>query len=351
MLSPSARVLIIKLSSIGDVVHALPVAAALRRHYPQSYLAWAVKPAAAELLAGNPHLTEVLVIGGRGSAPGLESLPPLTHPFALRGALRSRRFEVAVDMQGLFKSALLTALSGARERVGFRNAQEGTFLFYNRRVVPDRKDVHAVEGYFGFAAALEAPVEPVEFAIAVTDADRQHAEALVRGHDRVVALVPGARWSSKQWPAERFAAVAEALHRDFGCTAAVVGGPGDGALAARVGAATSAPVLDLTGRTTLKQLAALFDRGLLTIANDTGPMHISAAVGTPTVAIFGPTDPARLGPYGPGHATVCARVSCAPCRRRECASRQCLGQITVEQVLAAARALLAARAGREAHGA
>jgi heptosyltransferase-1 len=202
MLHDTKSVLVVKLSSIGDVVQSLPVAAALRTRFPEAYLAWAVGRAAAEVVTGNPHLSETLVVGGGGEeAAGVRSVPPLGAPLRLRRALRGdprlgeKGFEVALDMQGLFKSALIAYLSGARERVGFRNLQEGAFLLNNRRVVRDRRDVHAVEGYLGFARAVGAEAEPLDFTIATSEADGRAAEELLGGRREMAALIPGARWS------------------------------------------------------------------------------------------------------------------------------------------------------------
>jgi heptosyltransferase-1 len=334
-------VLVVKLSSIGDVVQSLPVLAALRRRFPQAYLAWAVKPAAADVLVESPHLSETLILGGEGrEGPGVRSLPPLTAPIQLARALRQHKFDLALDMQGLLKSALVAYLSGARERIGFHNRQEGAFLLNNRSIVPDRRDVHAVQAYLGFAEVVGAPAEPLDFTIATSEADRRVVDGLLREDENVVALIPGARWLSKRWPAARFAAVADALGAELGCTSVVIGGAGDRPLAAEIKALARSAVSDFTGQTTLKQLAELFRRCRAVISNETGPMYISAAVGAPTVAIFGPTDPRRLGPYGEGHARVTADVPCTPCRRRRCRPLKCMEAIDAEQVVAAARSVL-----------
>jgi heptosyltransferase-1 len=380
------RILIVKLSSIGDVVQSLPVAAALRRRFPSGYLAWAVEPAAADVLIGNPHLNDVLVIGGAGvgrarraysaevadassatkagcppptwagSGDSARPLPPLSSPAALRRALRPFRFGVSLDLQGLLKSAAVAYLSGARDRIGYRSLREATFFLNNRRIVPDRRDVHAVESYLDFAEALGARREPVEFTIVISGGDRAVVDALLgvagapfdcaqgkRSCPTHAALIPGARWASKLWPTGRFAAVADALAEEFGLTSVVVGGPGDAGLAREIAAASRAPVVDLTGRTTLKQAAEVFRRCRVTIGNDTGPLYLSAAMGTPTVAVFGPTDSRRLGPYGDGHAKVVAEIPCAPCRNRRCQPLKCMAAIEPERVVAAARALLQAR--------
>jgi heptosyltransferase-1 len=333
-------ILIVKLSSIGDVVQSLPVAAALRRRFPGAYIAWAVKPAAADVVAGNPYLSETLVLGGQAARSDCRALPPLREPQRLARALRERRFELAIDMQGLFKTALVARLSGAPARIGFRNRQEGAFLLNNLSIVPDRRDLHAVEVYLGFAAAVGAPTTPVEFSIAISESDERAVDGLLGDRDNLVALIPGARWLSKRWTPAKFAAVADALADGEGCTSVVVGASSDTALAAEVAASAKAPILDLTGKTTLKQLAALFRRCRLVVSNETGPMYIASAMGTPTVAIFGPTDAERLGPYGSVHAKVVPDLPCRPCRRRTCQPLRCMEAIAPEPVVSAARRLL-----------
>jgi heptosyltransferase-1 len=330
--------LVVKLSSIGDVVQSLPVAAALRRRFPRAYIAWAVKPAAADVVIGNPHLNGTFVLGGGDrSCAAASVLPPLSAPIRLARALRQHRFELAIDMQGLLKSALIARLSGAPARIGFRNHQEGAFLLNNLAIVPDRRDIHAVDAYLGFAEAVGAPTHPLDFTIATAESDRQAVDGLLGDQRDLVALIPGARWLSKRWAPTRFAAVADAVADESGCMSAVVGARGDAALAAEIAASAHVPILDLTGKTTLKQLAEFFRRCRAVVSNETGPMYIASAVGAPTVAIFGPTDANRLGPYGEGHAKVTANIGCRPCRLRSCQPLRCMDAVSVDQVLAAVR--------------
>ncbi|MBN1461156.1 MAG: glycosyltransferase family 9 protein [Armatimonadetes bacterium] len=346
-LAEPKRLLLVKLSSIGDVVQSLPVARSLRRRFPNAYLAWAVGPAAADVVAGHPDLDRVVIVGGAPGheAEGLDVVPPLSAVGTLRRALRRYEFDTTLDLQGLFKSALVARLSGAPRRVGFRTLHEGTFLLNNRRLVPNRRDVHAVDSYLDFAEVFGASREPVEFRIAISETDREVVDELLAGHEELAALIPGARWDSKMWPAERFAAVADTVAERFGLTSVVTGASRDTELAARIASAARRPILDLTGRTTLKQAAELFRRCRVTIGNDTGPLYISSAVGTRTVALFGPSDAHRLGPYGEGHAKLVADVDCAPCRNRTCRTRTCMESITPEQVVEAAASLLADRQG------
>jgi len=335
------RILLVKMSSIGDVVQSLPVAAALRRRFPESYIGWIVGCAAADAVTANPHLSEVLIVGGSGeNSSGIRNLPPLEAPWQLRRALRAVAADVTLDLQGLFKSAFVAYLSGASERIGFRTLHEGTFLLNNRPIVQNRRDIHAVDSYLDFAEVMGAERKPVEFTIAISDNDREVVDGFFHGSSNHAALIPGARWESKLWPAERFAAVADALFEEYGCTSVIVGATGDRELAQRIEAAARASTIDLTGRTTLKEIAVVFQRCRVTIGNDTGPLYISAAMDTPTVALFGPSDARRLGPYGAGHAKVVADVNCAPCRNRRCHPLRCMESIEPQRVMAAVRSVL-----------
>ncbi len=341
MSSDVGSILVVKLSSIGDVVQSLPVAEALRRRFPEAYIAWAVGLAAADVVVGNPHLSDTLIVGGSGGdRPGVRSLPPLASPVRLRRALRRTAFDLSLDLQGLFKSGLIAYLSGARERIGFRKLQEGTFLFNNRRVVTDRPGMHAVDVYMAFAEAVGAERDGVRFDIAVGEAERAAVDALLEGRRNLAALVPGARWDSKRWPAERYAALADVLARDLGLTSLVMGGPEDARLAESICATARSRPVSLAGKTTLKEAGEVFRRCRVTVGNDTGPLYISVAMGTPTVAVFGPTDPRRLGPYGNGHAELTSDVPCAPCRRRRCRPLKCMEAVPVERVAEAAGRLL-----------
>ena len=344
-----SRILVVKLSSIGDVVQALPVAGALRRRYPAAHLAWAVGPAAAGVVVGNPHLDEVIVVGGSESNGVAEAAPPLTEPGRLRRALRARGFDTAVDLQGLLKSAAVAFLSGARERIGFRSLHEATFLLNNRPIVPNRRDVHAVESYLDFAEALGAAREPVEFPIAISEDDRRVVDGLLAGRERLAALIPGARWESKLWPVERFAAVAKALWEEEGLAPVVVGAAGDGELAGAIEKEAGTPVVDLTGKTTLKQVAEAFRRCRVAVGNDTGPLYISAAMGTPTVALFGPSGDIEWGPWRVAHRVVASTEHpCRPCGNNGCGGSRrsdCLISLPDVRVAAAISDLLDETAG------
>lgn len=333
-------ILIVKLSSIGDVIHSLPVASALRRRFPKARISWLVSRKAREIVSGHPHLDQVIVIGGRGEN-GEIPITDINHPFMAASTLRAIGFDVALDLQGLIRSSLFSFLSGARVRVGYRSLKEAAFLFCNVRAIPPVRDQHVVEGYLRFAAILGAPTRPVEFCIATTEQQETKIDSLlaaagVKPSDRLVAIAPGSSWRAKTWPPERLAEVAERLALRHGCRPVVVGSKADLPRAEIIRSKSRAPLIDLTAKTTLKELTVLLRRCLALVGNDSGPTHLAAAAGKPVVAIYGPTDENLLGPYGNQHITIVAPVPCRPCRRRgraeRCPHLRCLTEISSQQV-------------------
>ena len=333
------RLLIVKPSSLGDVVHALPALAALRRRFPSAHLAWLVKREWAEVLEGNPDLDDVLAVDL--SAEGW--------PAAIR-AVRAGRFDLVVDLQGLLRSAMLGWASGSAVRVGFANGREGSPWFYTHRVpVPDAS-MHAVDRYLLLARFLGADVgevKPSDFPLPHDPAAEARVEALlaaagVRPGAMLAALNPSARWTTKRWPAESFAAVGDWLQQQ-GVRAVMIGGREERPVGEAVMRAMRGAPVDLAGKTTMKELIALLRRLRVFVTNDSGPMHLAAAVGTPVIALFGPTDPARTGPYGEGHTVLRSGVPCSPCFSRRCANAtelECLTAIRPHAVIESAMRLL-----------
>ncbi len=317
------RTLIIKPSSMGDIVQALPVLTALVEQRPSARVSWVVAAPFAPLLAGHPRLAETIVFDRRRYAHIGRNVTVTRDFLAFLGSLRRRRFTTVLDLQGLFRSGLLALATGAPNRVGFREARELAPLFYTAEVSAPDPDMHAVDRYLKLARTVglappkgrdHLPVEPA----ARKAARAKLAEAGLEADAPVLVICAYARWETKQWPADRFAAVADRAAEMLGARAVVVGSREAGPSARAVVAAASWPVLDLTGRTTLKELVAVIAEARVMLTNDSGPMHVAAAVGTPAVAVFGPTDPRRTGPFGPGHRVLAGRAACAPCYRRQC---------------------------------
>jgi heptosyltransferase I len=332
------RILLVKLSSFGDVLHALPTLEALRQAYPTGHITWLVEAAYAPLLSGQPALDEVWV------APRLRPTEFFSgsNPAALRHLLRQLRthtFDLVLDVQGLLKSAAWVALARSPRKVGYNKTRELSYLPLTERVPPFDPEAHAVERYLNLAHYLGAPPAPPRFRLGLDAAADISALIPAEPGRPLAVLHPGARWASKLWPPASWANLAEWLHAQ-GFQIAVTGSPADRELAAGLTAQCRAPLINLAGATSLAQLAAILRKTRLAVTTDTGVMHLAAALGTPVVALFGPTAPWRTGPFGPGHQVVRLGLPCSPCFKRHCPAPRCLIDLTPEMVAAACNNVL-----------
>jgi heptosyltransferase-1 len=312
------RVAILKPSALGDIVHALPVLSSLRAAWPDAHISWVVNAGFAGLLTGHPDLSEVIPFD-RGAFRG-NPLRAAGYAATFLGQLRRRRFDLMVDLQGLLRTGLMCAGAGCPRRVGFAAAREGARHFYTERVVvPDADTIHAVDRYRRVLDHLGVPSSPVEFKLPVADSELAAAGGLLRDLPRPwVAVAAGAKWLTKRWPVESFAVLLNRAHAEFGGTAVLLGAPEDNSLHAGLAAKLAGPTLDLTGRTSLPRLAAVLKLADAMLANDTGPLHLAAALGTPCVAPYTCTLVARHGPYGQQGNAVETRVSCGGSYLRQC---------------------------------
>jgi lipopolysaccharide heptosyltransferase I len=343
-------ILIIKPSSLGDIVHALPVLAAVRQAHPEARVAWIVNNGFAPLLECHPLLSEVIRFDRDHFGRMWRSPRAFVDFWQFVASVRRKRFDLVIDLQGLIRSGLLSFFSGARQRIGFADAREGAWLFYSQRVRCPPTVGHAVEKNLAVARTLGAAVDEPEFPLGLMPAERSAAQRLLTEAagelpDSFTAVIPGARWETKRWPAERIAALIDRMQAEGLPRCVLLGGPGDRAFADRVVAACRSGVVDLVGRTGLRELTALIDLADRVVCHDSGPMHIAAALGKPTVAIFGPTSPARTGPYSGNAVVVAHPVDCGPCYERVCphGHHRCLRELDVDTVLAQVRALGAPR--------
>ena len=304
------NVAIVKLSSLGDVIHALPVLGALRAAWPAARLTWIVEMRESAILRGHPELDAVMPVDTRRWRGMLLSPRGAAEVWSdirqLRRRMRDAVFDVAIDLQGLIKSGLLTALTGAPLRIGFaasRCWEPLNALFTNRRVAPPARARHVIDQYRSLLEPLGASGGPVSFAIPTSALAGARMDEFLAAHglkprDRLVALCPGARRPNKRWPIHHFRTLADRLCGDTGARVVVVWGPGERELARGIAAGLwSRPVL--SPPTTLDELGALLRRCSVLIGGDTGPLHLAAAVGTPTVGLFGPTPSERNRPWGP----------------------------------------------------
>jgi heptosyltransferase I len=339
------RICLIKPSSLGDVVHALPVLSALKEHWPGASFAWVINASLRGLVEGHPDLDEVIPFERGKMKAGPMGLARFV---SFLSGLRGRRFDLAIDLQGLFRSGLMAAATGARTRVGLAEAREGATRFYNVRVPTGGPNVHAVDRLLNVAEALGADIDSPRFTVAFSQEDRRWAqETLANVAGPRLVLNVGARWLTKRWPPGQFAQVARRAASERGAGLVAVGAPEDRALVDELLAALSPlPCLDLCGRTTLPQLAAIAAEADCFLSNDTGPLHLAAAAGSRVVGVYTCTDPRRTGPYGPRAITVRSHVWCAPSFVKTCDRLECMAELTPDRVWPAVALQLAAGRGQ-----
>ena len=338
------RILIVKLGSIGDVVHALPALSAVRRGLSGAEISWAVERGASELLRDNPFLNRLIEVDTKALRRWPVSGETLLAPRQQLYRLRASAFDLAIDFQGLLKSALIARLSGAPKRYGFRRdalrEPVSRFLLTDQIEVPLRthvisKNLALVRG----ALRIEVPAEAgeFEFPIHVSPAHESEADKIEeRAGVPFAILNPGGGWPTKLWDAERFGALADALFSEHGLRSVVTYGPGEEALAARVEAASSTGAA-FKASPSLKGFYALAGRAGLYVGGDTGPTHLAVAARAPVVGLFGPTEWWRNG--SPRADDICVErkdVGCrTDCHRRTCSQWVCM-DVEVGKVLAAA---------------
>lgn len=350
------RILIVKLSSLGDVIHTLPAGQRLRAALPDAHLGWAVERAHAGVLDRQPWLDET-IIWERAARGGF---------FDFVRRLRVERWDVAIDFQGLLRSAAISRLSGARRVFGFSPSKEGAHWLYHRRVPLATMERHAVDRSLDLVrnvieqlgaatAANSAPVRP--FPLAPSKSDQLAVDDWLRQHrfhagERLILLNAHCRKDANRWPVERFTALASGL-LDAGFRVALVGG----AVASGVCDAIAAPfgerIWRADGRLGLLASAELIRRADAFVTGDTGPMHIAAAMETPIIALFGPANPVRTGPYSDGAQVIQRSLPCSPCYARDrCplghAVPPCMSGITVDEVFQAVQTALARSQRRSA---
>jgi len=333
------RVLIVKPSSLGDVVTGLPVLRALRRAFPDAHLAWLVTPACADILTGETDLDEIIAFDRRRYGRMVRS-PRAGGEFVdFCRRLRRRRFDWAIDLQGLFRSALLGWATGAHVRAGFAGTRELAGMFYTHRI--PTAAVHTVDRNLELARHLGLDARPEDLALTVSPAGRAAAESLRAEHGLraggYLVVAPGARWADKLYPRRRWRAVIEAMASRR--PVVLVGAPDERRLCEPLAAGLES-VIDLSGRTDLAALAGVMADAAGVICCDSAANFIAPAVGTRFVTLCGPTRPERTGPYGPLGQAVVAEVPCAGCLRRRCRHATCMETIAPGRVIAAAERML-----------
>jgi lipopolysaccharide heptosyltransferase I len=375
------RILLIKLSAIGDVIHTIPLLNALRRHYPAARIDWLSKPTPAEFVRVLPAVDEVLVYGENQTEVPQYNWDGVTHFvrlirdhrfLAMLSRLRAARYDLVIDMQGQMRSGFVSAVTGAPVRIGFdrprkdiwkaegralppgtmerawKGAREGSWLAYTHRVRLPTLAMHAIDRYLLVGDLLGFERETPDFSIRIRPDAERSVEALLRDHIGATAkppivIAPAALWETKRWQPEGFAAVARRFLAQ-GYPVILAGAANEAEECRRIAALAPGAVV-LAGLTSLAELAALIQRSAIAVTNDSGPAHLATALGRPVVTIFGPTNPIWVGPYQRPDAVVSAGVACSPCNLRDLArcphDHACMRAIPPARVIGVVEAQLA----------
>ena len=372
------KILLIKLSAVGDVVHTIPVLNKLRRRYPMAQLDWLVTPAIAELLRHHPAITSIIEFEREAwSTPW--RLAPFTSYVSLATKLRAASYDLVIDMHGQFRTAALTLATGASVRIGFdrprasvwdassrkfpeqarkhawQGAREGSWIAYTHHIPVPTLDLHAVDRYLNIGPILGLDREPADFSFPIPQSANSRVDALLAQHGTnrtdIVIMAPGTIWETKHWGSDKFAKVARHfLSRGFAVV--LIGSQREHVVCEQV-AALAPGAIDLAGATALSELAALIRRSAISITNDSGPMHLAVALDRPVVSIFGPTDPVWIGPYRRADAVLHADLECSPCYLRKLKychyDHACMRSVSAPAVIERAEHILSANQNRLAH--
>jgi heptosyltransferase-1/heptosyltransferase-2 len=332
------NILVIKMSALGDIIHALPTLYALRGLYPKARVTWLVEPQFAAVLPGEPYIDEKFIFYKNT----LKKLPfgeKIAFLRRLRAQLHSRRFDLVIDLQGLFKSSLIAFLSGCAARIGYCEMREGSFLV-TKPIYGKNRRGHIIQRYLDVARYLGADADKVVFPLPDFSQEAAKMRELLTkagAGEKLAVFFPAAGWQSKEWPPERYARLAEKFAAG-NIAVVLAGGASDADKAATI-KKLAAPlrIIDFTGKTAIPELIGLIRQASVCVGGDTGPVHIAAAAGIPAVSLFGPSSGQRAGAYGPLCTYVSAGAACSPCFKRRCPRPEfvCMPRIGVEEVFAA----------------
>ena len=366
-----SRILLIKPSALGDVVHTLPVLVKLRARYPRAQIDWLITPENAEVVRYHPALSNVVLFARRDFSKRGRRWRAFLSFFDLLKQIRSAKYELIIDMHGQVRSAFFALISGARVRIGFdrpvkrgltvsaehalknipnhgwRGAREGSWIAYTHRIPIPTLDVHAIDRYLWVAPLLGLDDNPPDLTIhlspqATSKVNRLLKEQGVPVSKPLVVLVPGTIWETKHWTIEGFAGVARQFLQD-GFAVALAGTMRDQQRCRQIAAAAPG-TCDLSGKTTPADLAALIRRAEVAVTNDSGSMHVAASLGKPMVSVFGPTNPVHIGPYERPESVVRVDLPCSPCNYRRLSQcpfdHACMKQVTSAMVVERVRKIL-----------
>ncbi len=320
------KILIIKPSSLGDVIHSLPFLKSVSETFSDAEIHWVIAKGLEGLLENHPMIKRLWIIN-KDDWKNLKILNRTLKEFRdLFSGLKKESYDIVIDLQGLFRSGLIAYTTGSPMRIGFKNSREGSSLFYTHKIESER-DIHAVDGYLKIASALGCETEDISFPMPLIK-EKDHIKKIKEEIGDYIVIIPSARWKTKIWDAERFGRLSKMLDM----RSIIIGGRIDMDIAKKIENLSSGKAISLAGKTDLKDIISLIRSCRFVVSNDTGPMHIAAALNKRVVAIFGPTSPERTGPYGKNHLIIRSSLPCSPCFKKNCSDIKCMDSIEVEDV-------------------
>ncbi len=321
-----SKILIVKPSSLGDVVHSLPFLASIKKCFKAASIDWVISRGLHELLEGHPMIDKLWTIDKDSWKNVSKIMRTIRELITLGRSLRNERYDLVIDLQGLLRSGIISRMTHSNRIIGFGEAREGSRFFYNERVTGG-KESHAVERYLRIASHLGCEISDIEFPFTDTG-DNYALKDKFPIPSEYCVVVPGGRWETKRWAPERFGQLISRLS----IKAVILGSSSEKAICGSVAASSNGNALDLAGRTSLKEMISIIRGAKFVLTNDTGPMHIAAALDRPVFAIFGPTSEVLTGPFRSRGKIIRSDTDCAPCFRRKCEDMKCLDDIDVNTV-------------------
>lgn len=325
------KILIIKPSSLGDVIHSLPFLNVIKSHFESSEIHWVIAKGLECLFEYHPMIDKLWVINKDEWKNIRKVRHTITEISSLCKELRDESYDIVIDLQGLLRSGILTNATNAPIRLGFKEAREGSSIFYTHKI-EGGKEIHAVDRYLKIASEMGCNIDNIIFPLPLI-IEQEKVTKLKKGINEYAVFVPGARWKTKQWPPENFAKLSSIMD----IKSIVIGSNEEREISEYIESNSSGNAFSMAGKTSLKELIPLIRNAKFIVSNDSGPMHIAAACNVPVVAIFGPTNPVLTGPYGQHHIVVKSTLPCSPCYKRKCKTMDCMKGISVDEVYEAIR--------------
>lgn len=337
-------ILVVRLGAMGDVVHVIPAVKNLRMAFPLAHITWLIEDKLRDLVEGIPDINELIIFPRRQWQTSLKYPQKygkmISEMYLFFKRLRSKRYDIVLDFHGNFKSGLLTYLSGARTRIGFSRGycKEFNFIFSNLRVTPRQKKMHRVDKYLNLLCSLGIKAQYQRPTFSIPDIDRLRIDTFIHQNnlqEKPIAIIhPGTSLFGKfkRWQPQNYAVLADRLIHELNYSVIFTWGSSEYEIAEEIVSLMHHRAVIACKTASAKQLIALLHYASIFIGSDTGPTHIASCIGIPTVAIFGPKDPAIYAPYGKNSVIVRKEMSCSPCEKRTCDHVTCINSITPEDV-------------------